>query len=281
MKAPMLSFLGAFICLAAGGTASANDSPARILQKNKDAVVRIYANGIFRGYGFVVSKDGLVITADHLIPSDENLPIRQPAEIEVEQRNGEKPHLIPIDELPKPISIEVEQRKGKKPYQRYPASLVKSSSITDMALLRTTAIGLSPARIETWPGDWVGRQSTMVTLLSNSDTASAASGPLRNMRIVSRGALKATTFVSQIVAGEDCSGAPLFNDQGHVIGMVDTLARSSADVKGFQAAVDTAYARKMIAQEKIREANRFWTDPTIANTSSFDNLAWPDGQPPQ
>jgi len=265
MKVATLGFLGAFICFAAGGTASANDSPARILKKNKDAVVRIYVNGTFRGYGFVVSKEGLVITAYHLIASDDNSPTPKPTGIEVEERKGEKPHLIPSDELPtpKPIDVEVEQRKGKRPYQRYAASLVSSSSITDMALLRTRAIGVSPARIETWPGDWVGRQSTMVALLPNSDSASAASGPVSDLRIVSRRSLKATTFVSQIVAGEDSSGAPLFDDQGHVIGVVDALAESGPDLKGSQAAVDISYARKMIAQERAREARRFEGTPTI------------------
>jgi S1-C subfamily serine protease len=265
MNIATVVFLGAFICFATSRTASANDSPARILKKNKDAVVRIYVNGTFRGCGFVVSKDGLVITAYHLVASDDNLRTPKRTGIEVEERKGEKPHLIPTDELPtpKPIDIEVEQRKGERPYQSYPASLVSSSSTTDMALLRTTAIGVSPARIETWPGDWVGRQSTMVTLLPNSDSASAASGPVSDLRIVSRGSLKATTLAPRIVAGEDCSGAPLFDDQGHVIGVVDTLARSGADLKDLQAAVDGSYARKMIAQERANEARRFESTPTI------------------
>jgi len=281
MKIATLGFLGAFICFATGRTASANDSPARILKKNKDAVVRIYVNGTFRGCGFVVSKDGLVVTAYHLIAAYVNLPAAKPIDIEAERRKDEKPHFIPSDELPaaKPVDIEVEQRRGAKPFRLYPATLVNSSWATDTTLLRTTAIGMLPARIETWPGDWIGRQSTMVTLLPNSDSPSAASGPVSDLRIVSRDSLKATAFVSQIAAGDDSSGAPLFDDQGKVIGMVDTLAESGTDLKSFQAAVDISYARKMIAQERAREARRFESTPTILDPSPA--LPWPHGLPPQ
>jgi S1-C subfamily serine protease len=85
MKRATFGFLGILICFGLGATADANDSPERIFKKHKDAIVRIYVNGTFRGCGFVVSQDGLVVTAKHVITGAEFPSNIKAAGIEVQQ----------------------------------------------------------------------------------------------------------------------------------------------------------------------------------------------------
>jgi S1-C subfamily serine protease len=232
MKRAAFGFLGILFCLGAVGTAKGNDSPEHIFKRHKNAIVRIYVNGTFRVCGFIVSQDGLVVTAKHVVA------------------DAEFPSNI------KAAGVEVQQRKGKKPYELYPAMVVDSSAITDTALLRTIAIGLSPVPLAKVPVSRVGVQGTMVSVPPNSDSASMASGLITDAKSVSQNRLNARVLVAQIAAGAECSGAPLFDDRGRVIGMVDELAGTSADSNAQGSAVDILYAEQMIEKEVASQISR-------------------------
>jgi|SRR5579859_1204443 len=50
----------------------AQTSPAVIFQDNRDAVVQIFVNGVFHGNGFIISKDGFIATANHVVATEES-----------------------------------------------------------------------------------------------------------------------------------------------------------------------------------------------------------------
>ena len=134
--------------------------------------------------------------------------------------------------------------------------VVDSSAITDTALLRTIAIGLSPVPLAKTPVSRVGAQVTVVSAPPNSDSASMASGLITDAKTVSQNRLNARVLVAQIAAGADSSGAPLFDDYGRVIGVVDELAEASADSNAQGSAVDILYAQQMIEKELASEISR-------------------------
>jgi S1-C subfamily serine protease len=68
-------------------------SPKDILAKNSGAVVQICVNGDFHGTGFIISKDGLIATANHVITTKESDYAEVFEKIEVRIPNSPRLHL--------------------------------------------------------------------------------------------------------------------------------------------------------------------------------------------
>jgi len=71
-------------------------SPDRIFSENRNSVVRIFTNGVLNGCGFVVSEDGLIVTANHVVTTEESELSEPFSRIEVQQVGGSHPHYATV-----------------------------------------------------------------------------------------------------------------------------------------------------------------------------------------
>jgi S1-C subfamily serine protease len=242
MKRATLGILSIALCLGAAATASATDSSDHVLRKNRNAVVRILVKGVFRGCGFIATPDGLVVTANHIVGVPNARFVTVSGDIDV-------------------------QRWVKGAYQTYPATVVDTSAASDTALLRTIGFELPHVSFAKKPAAAASSPSATVVFDAGSNAEALASGPIVATAAALRGQLKANIIIariapSQFAAWEDASGCPVFDDRGHVIGLLDPhLDRSAAVSSGTSAdraanglvsAVNISYAKRMIAKENAR-----------------------------
>lgn len=182
--------------------------PKDILAKNKDAIVQVFVKGVFSGTGFIVSKDGLIVTANHVVTTRES---------------GYR------DLFPE-ITIKI-ARDQRDHYARAMFSVTRESRIHDVAILKIEAADLPTVIL----GDWGEVQETdpitvIASLLgygSHLIVTGIVSGKGEGLLPEVSPGVRTILFQAPIRNG--FSGSPLFSSSGHVIGIVTTKVFGISD----------------------------------------------------
>ena len=202
-------------------------STAEIYSSCASSVVSILAEGIQGsgiGSGFVISDDGYIATAEHVVRGSE--------QISVILSTGEE----------------------------YSAELVAGNGFTDLALLKIDAESLCPVKIGDSSGLVAGERVVAIGTPASLDFAgSVCSGeisfPDRTVKVYGTdGALekKMTLIQTDAPVNPGNSGCPLFDSEGKVIGIVTMKLGQNFSGVGFAIPVNEAFEilnRMMLGQE--------------------------------
>ncbi|MGA9546028.1 MAG: serine protease [Candidatus Sulfotelmatobacter sp.] len=189
--------IGVFVL---GAHAQKGLTSRQIYESNRGAIVQIGIGNKFSGNGFIVSSDGLVLTANHVVATPES------------QRKTYATNLNVV--------------VNGKVYPAQPMETVISDDMAnfDFAFLKIDASNLPHLTLGTWDEVEIGDKVTMFPswpgigcillegTVSNRMTQQTFLGPKP---------LKSIIFQAPIRKG--FSGSPIFSRQGHVVGIVDTL----------------------------------------------------------
>ncbi len=172
-----------------------------IYRVNCKAIVQISVNGRFSGVGFIVSADGFVMTANHVITTRESKLREYVTDIKVAVFGR------PIPYAAKPVTSRVSDDQAN-----YDSTLIKieAANLPKVTLgdLAEVDIGDSVTIIPSFPG--VG-----CILL---DGTIAAMGPYQT----AFGPKPVNTVFFQSPIRNGFSGSPVFDPRGHVVGIEDT-----------------------------------------------------------
>ena len=181
-------------------------TPQEIYVAARYAVVQISSDGHFRGNGFIVSSDGTIVTANHVITTSES---------------HFKTYLSDL-------AVDVVASNGvKKTYPATPTNAEVSDDqvIHDSATLKIDAPGLTHVTMGSWDEIDIGAPITIVSsfeglgiLLLEGHVAAKNAFPVRE--IGTDHAINAILFQSPVRRG--MSGSPVFGPSGRVVGVVDT-----------------------------------------------------------
>lgn len=177
---------------------------------------------LVNGTAMVVSRDGLILTNEHVIQSA--------SQIDVTLSNGE----------------------------RWPATVVASDARSDLAILKIERDGLSPVKFATWSGVRRGQWTLAIGNpygLGNDGHASLSVGVISNLhrRLPGLGEVDDRFYgdmiqtTAQINPGN--SGGPLFNLRGEVIGLITAMHTRAGQADGIGFCIPlTPTKRKLIAK---------------------------------
>ncbi|MDH3581226.1 MAG: trypsin-like peptidase domain-containing protein, partial [Hyphomicrobiales bacterium] len=189
-----------------------------------------------QGSGFIISKDGFVVTNHHVID--------KASEIVLTLNNGDK----------------------------YDAEVVGSDQRTDLALLKIKTKSKKPfpvvefAKKQARVGDWVlavgnpfGLGGTVTAGIISAHNRDIGSGPYDYLQI-------------DAAVNRGNSGGPAFNLEGKVVGVNTAIFSPSGGNVGIAFAVPAVLAEKVVAQlQKSGSVARGWLGVTIQNVS--DDIA--------
>lgn len=176
-------------------------SPKDILAKNKDAVVQVFVNGIFSGTGFIISKDGLIVTANHVVTTSAS----------------------EHSDLFSKITVTI-TRDHRDHYARAAFPVTPQSKIHDVAVLKIEAADLPFVTLGDWnaveDADPITVISSLLGYGSHLITTGIVSGKGEGLLPDKPAGIRTILFQAPIRNG--FSGSPLFNSNGQVIGIVTT-----------------------------------------------------------
>ena len=173
------------------------------------------------GSGIVISKEGLIMTAAHVVESAN--------EVSVKLLNGAS----------------------------YQADVVSSSSAADVALikLRTKPANLKPVTVGNSSSSKIGEQILIIGAplgLEHSLSVGHISRKM-NKNVISNGEM-AGFIQTDASINHGNSGGPMFNMKGELIGIVSFILSNSGGFEGLGFAVDINTAKKVLF-----DVNSFWT----------------------
>lgn len=173
------------------------------------------------GSGVIISKDGLILTAAHVVDSAN--------EISVKLQNG----------------------------TTFPADVISSSTVADVALLKLRAVppNLKYATLGDSKNSKVGEQILIIGAprgLEHSLSVGHISRKM-NKNMISNGEM-AGFIQTDASINQGNSGGPMFNLKGEVIGIVSFILTNSGGFEGLGFAVDIDTAKKVLF-----DVNSFWT----------------------
>lgn len=172
-----------------------------IYRSQQGAVVEICLGTQFSGNGFIISADGIIVTANHVVTTLESNHREYAANIVV---------LV-----------------GGKPYSATPvAPIISSDQVNyDYALLKIPASHLPHVTLGNWQKLEIGDPLTIITsfpsigeLMLQGTVSGKAEFPMTDF---GPKLLKNVLFQAPIRKG--FSGSPIFDNRGMVVGIVDTL----------------------------------------------------------
>lgn len=223
-------------------TSSKVASPQEIFAQNKDAVVRIFVNnGELSGCGFIVSEDGLVVTANHVITSKKD-GFKEPA-----------------------TDIKVE-RPGDK--QSHFAKVVSHDPASDSAVLSIVASGLPHANIGNFSSVQIADPVSIITFFKDSKIELLLTGIASGVGLVPGGnPSQPEGIIFQIPTIKGFSGSPIFDQKGLVIGIVNTrLIGISPDLDGARDRLNASKQNGSVLQI----SNVSFQDVTLGLINSLD-----------
>ncbi len=173
------------------------------------------------GSGIVISKEGLIMTAAHVVESAN--------EVSVKLLNGTS----------------------------YQADVISSSSAADVALikLRTKPANLKPVTVGNSSSSKIGEQILIIGAplgLEHSLSVGHISRKM-NKNVISNGEM-AGFIQTDASINHGNSGGPMFNMKGELIGIVSFILSNSGGFEGLGFAVDIDTAKKVLF-----DVNSFWT----------------------
>ncbi len=171
-----------------------------IYEANRGAIVEIGIGDRFSGNGFIVSSDGIILTANHVVATPESRLRQYAANLSV----GINGKIYPA----KPVSDTISDDMAN----------------FDFAFLKVDAVGLPHVSLGSWgevePGDTVTifpswPQMGFILLEGTVSNRATYQTPLGSKPI--------ETILFQAPIRKGFSGSPIFSSRGDVIGIVDTL----------------------------------------------------------
>lgn len=173
------------------------------------------------GSGVVISKEGLIMTAAHVVESAN--------EISVKLQDGTS----------------------------FPADVISSSAAADVALLKLRIVpkNLNPAKVGDSNNSRIGEQILIIGAprgLEHSLSVGHISRKM-NKNMISNGEM-AGYIQTDASINQGNSGGPMFNLKGEVIGIVSFILTNSGGFEGLGFAVDINTAKKVLF-----DVNSFWT----------------------
>ena len=173
------------------------------------------------GSGVVISKDGLIMTAAHVVESAN--------EISVKLQDGTS----------------------------FPADVISSSTAADVSLLklRTVPKNLIPAKVGSSKDSNIGEQILIIGAPRGLEHSLSVGHISRKMKrnFISNGEM-AGFLQTDASINQGNSGGPMFNLKGEIIGIVSFILTNSGGFEGLGFAVDIDTAKKVLF-----DVNSFWT----------------------
>jgi S1-C subfamily serine protease len=189
------------ICVSSfGAHAQKSLTSGEIFESNRGAIVQIGIGDKFSGNGFIVSSDGVILTANHVVATRESQRKQYAANLTVVV-NGK---LYPA----KPVDVAITDNMANFDFAFLK---IEASNLPHLALGSWDEVeaGDTITIFPTWPGMGL---ILLEGTVSNRVTQQTFLGPKPVRSII---------FQAPIRKG--FSGSPIFSKQGHVIGIVDTL----------------------------------------------------------
>lgn len=193
-----------FICLlSVGAFAQKVLTGKEIYRLSCKAIVQVYVNSIFSGVGFIVSPDGTIITANHVITTRDSRFREYAKDIRVVVFNNGAPQVY----MAAPV----------------PADVSPDQTNFDTAILKIVASGLPYLNLGSWDEVEVGDTVTVTPSFPNigcimlQGIVSAKSAFSTDL-----GPRPVNTLFFQAPIRNGFSGSPIFDAKGHVIGIEDT-----------------------------------------------------------
>ncbi|MEX0288379.1 MAG: S1C family serine protease [Flavobacteriaceae bacterium] len=211
------------------GLAQSMTEPAEIYKKVNDAVVEVIANSKDRsnpeytvyeeglGSGVVISENGLIITAAHVIQTAEQIKIKFTSGSEV------------------------------------PAKILRLSKGADVALLELAWVPEDLVVVELANSDEVqiGERICIIGApygLSHSLSVGHISRKHQEVNKTS-GFVRAEFFQTDAAINHGNSGGPMFNSQGEVVGIVSSILTESGGFEGIGFAATSNITKKLVVDE--------------------------------
>jgi S1-C subfamily serine protease len=172
-----------------------------IYRINCKAVVQIYVGDTFRGTGFIVSSDGVILTANHVVTTRESRLRQYASDIKVLVNGNDTPYpAIPL-----------------------PAEVSDDQVNYDSALVKITATDLPHVALGDWSKIDIGDPLVMISsfpgmgciMLQGMVSSKAAF-------LTPLGPKPVNTLLFQCPVRNGFSGAPIFDSLGRVVAIVDT-----------------------------------------------------------
>jgi S1-C subfamily serine protease len=192
-----------FAVLMFGGVAHTQNllTGKKIYGANCKAVVEIEVNGNFSGAGFIVSADGIIMTANHVVTTRESRFRQYANNIRVLVEG----HATPFDATPLIGQISDEQVNY------------------DSALIKITASQLPTVKLGSWSEADIGDHLTILPSWPGMgcialEAVVAKTAPVQTVL----GSKPVNTIVFQSPVRNGFSGSPVFSPKGNVIAIVDT-----------------------------------------------------------
>jgi S1-C subfamily serine protease len=173
-----------------------------ILAKNKDAIVQIFVNGIFSGTGFIVSKDGLIATANHVVTTESSYN---------------------FDFFPN-ITVKITRDAREHP-ARAACPVTTESKIHDVAMLKIEAAELPVVVLGDWNEVQEADPITVISSLLGYGEHLIVTGIVsgKGEDLIPDTPRRVRTIIFQAPVRAGFSGSPLFSSSsGRVIGIVTT-----------------------------------------------------------
>jgi S1-C subfamily serine protease len=195
-------------------TAAFADAPTakRVFGANANAVVQVYVDGRYSGSGFLVSSDGVIVTANHVVATRESA-LRQFA-----------------------TTIQVRIPRRKEPYSAKPVSTIDDDSLSaDIALIKIESTGLPFLDLGRWEDVETGDPVVVIASLPVNATPLLFEGIVSAKGRAKWGSKPVDTMLFQSPVRSGFSGAPVFSADGKVIGIVNTkvfgISRALSDMR--------------------------------------------------
>nr|WP_288934703.1 trypsin-like peptidase domain-containing protein [uncultured Allomuricauda sp.] len=203
--------------------------PSEIYQKVNDAVVEVIANSKDRsnpeftlyeeglGSGVVISEDGLILTAAHVVQTAEK--------------------------------VKVKFTSGKE----VPAKILRLSKGADVALLKLAWVpeDLTLAKLADSDRILIGEKICIIGApfgLSHSLSVGHISGKHQEINTTS-GFVRAEFFQTDAAINHGNSGGPMFNSKGEVVGIVSSILSESGGFEGIGFAATSNVTKKLVVDE--------------------------------
>lgn len=203
--------------------------PSEIYQKVNDAVVEVIANSKDRsnpeftlyeeglGSGVVISEDGLILTAAHVVQTAEK--------------------------------VKVKFTSGKE----IPAKILRLSKGADVALLKLAWVpeDLTLAKLADSDKVRIGEKICIIGApygLSHSLSVGHISGKHQEMNTTS-GFIRAEFFQTDAAINHGNSGGPMFNSKGEVVGIVSSILSESGGFEGIGFAATSNVTKKLVVDD--------------------------------